>query len=133
MNTKYFLNRGEQKSFLHDGSITEKIEIRVLVYLPQFTKEECIECNNMSLSTIEDNKIRLKCGEKCDSEKCNFLCKWFTKKNEYLFAELDALKTYLNSIPDKYFKTEIEVVIETKEKNILSEKQFTLLKKYVDE
>ena len=87
----------------------------------------------MSLSTIEDNKIRLKCGEKCDSEKCNFLCKWFTKKNEYLFAELDALKTYLNSIPDKYFKTEIEVVIETKEKNILSEKQFTLLKKYVDE
>lgn len=133
MNTKYFLNRGEQKSFLHDGSITEKIEIRVLVDLPQFTKEECIECNNMSLSTIEDNKIRLKCGEKCDSEKCNFLCKWFTKKNEYLFAELDALKTYLNSIPDKYFKTEIEVVIETKEKNILSEKQFTLLKKYVNE
>ncbi len=51
------------------------------------------------------------------------------RKNEYLFAELDALKTYLNSIPDKYFKTEIEVVIETKEKNILSEKQFTLLKK----
>lgn len=132
INTEYVLNKGKNKSFLHSGNITEKIELRVLVDLPQLTREESVECKKMRLLAIQNNKIHLRCGEACDSGQCNFLCKWFSKKNDYLFIELDALRTYLNSIPDKYFNTEIEVIIETQDKNILSEKQFTLLKNYVE-
>jgi hypothetical protein len=33
---------------------------------------------------------------------------------------------------DNYFKPEIEVVVNSSDKNRLSSKQFTLLKKYVD-
>ena len=56
----------------------------------------------------------------------------FVQKNYYLFLELASLQEYLESLPDNYFKSEIEVVVNSSDKNKLSSKQFTLLKKYVD-
>ena len=81
---------------------------------------------------IDKTAIKVKCGKACTSDKCNFLCKWFVQKNYYLFLELASLQEYLESLPDNYFKPKIEVVVNSSDKNKLSSKQFTLLKKYVD-
>ena len=106
--------------------------LRVDVELPQLTHENPYGCTMMALESIDKTTIKVKCGKKCTSDKCNFLCKWFVQKNYYLFLELAALQEYLESLPDNYFKPEIDVVVNSSEKNRLSSKQFTLLKKYVD-
>lgn len=47
----------------------------------------------------------------CDKDKCLLLCRWITKKHEYLFNELFALKKYLETVNMGLFKTEIKVVV----------------------
>lgn len=132
IESKYYLDKAKKKNFLERHSIVEKITLKVDVGLPQMTHEKSVGCKQMSLEAIDKTTIYVKCDKECSSDKCNFLCKWFAQKNEYLFLELASLQEYLESLPDNYFKPEIEVVIHSSEKNRLSPKQFTLLKKYVD-
>ena len=47
--------------------------------------------------------------------------------------ELDALRNYLNSVPNNYFDTKIEVIVKTSENSILSPEQFSNLSKCIDE
>ena len=117
---------------MEKNSIIEKIMLRIDVELPQLTHEKAYGCKMMGLESIDKTTIKIKCGKECTSDKCNLLCKWFAQKNYYLFLELASLQEYLESLPDNYFKTEIEVVVNSSDKNKLSLKQFTLLKKYVD-
>ena len=49
------------------------------------------------------------------------------KKNGYLIEELAALKSYLNRIPDTYFKTDIEVRICIINKTKVDARQFEIL------
>lgn len=143
IETDYCLDENKKENFLERHSIIEKIMLCVEVELPQLTHENTHKCGLMKLDRIEKSTIKIKCGkkcddkkgnnEKCDNEKCNFLCKWFVQKNYYLFLELSSLKEYLESLPDNYFKPEIEVEVHSSDKNRLSPKQFTLLKKYTDE
>lgn len=49
------------------------------------------------------------------------------KKNGYLIEELAALKSYLNRIPDNYFKTDIEVRICIINKTKVDARQFEIL------
>ena len=132
IETDYYLDKGKKANFLEKNSIVEKVMLRVDVELPQLTHENPYGCTMMALESIDKTTIKVKCGKKCTSDKCNFLCKWFVQKNYYLFLELAALQEYLESLPDNYFKPEIEVVVNSSERNRLSSKQFTLLKKYVD-
>ena len=132
IETEYYLNKDKKINFLEKNSIVEKIMLRVDVELPQLTHESRYGCQMMSLESIDKTTIKVKCGQKCISDKCNFLCKWFVQKNYYLFLELASLQEYLESLPDNYFKPEIEVVVNSSDKNKLSSQQFTLLKKYVD-
>lgn len=132
IETDYYLDKDKKMNFLEKHSIVEKIMLRVDVELPQLTHENPYGCKMMGLETIDITTINIKCGKKCTSDKCNFLCKWFAQKNYYLFLELSSLQEYLESLPDNYFKPEIEVVVHSSDKNKLSSKQFTLLKKYVD-
>lgn len=115
------------------NSIIENIILKVDVELPQLTHENSYGCKMMKLETIDNNKMELRCGEKCTSSECNFLCKWFVQKNHYLFLELASLKEYLESLSDNFFKPEINVVVNLSDKNRLTSKQFTLLKEYVDD
>jgi hypothetical protein len=117
---------------LERHSIVEKIILTVCVELPQMTHENSCKCKNSCLEKIDKTTIYMQCGKECTSDKCNFLCKWFVQKNEYLFLELSALQEYLESLPDNYFLPKIEVIVQSDETNRLSPKQFTLLKKYVD-
>ncbi len=132
IKTEYYLDDKITKHFLEEKSIFEKITLTIDVDLPQITGEKRGDCNCMNLNAVKGTTISLQCGKKCDSDKCNFLCKWFVKKNEYLFMELTALQEYLNNSPDNYFKSIIELKIRSSDKNFLSPKQFTLLKKYVE-
>lgn len=128
----YYVDKEKQVNFLEQHSIVEKIILKVDVELPQMTREKMCGCKLMNLESINHTTIHLKCGEACTNDKCNFLCKWFSQKNYYLFLELASLQEYLESLPDNYFKPEIEVVVNSSDENRLSAKQFTLLKKYVD-
>mgnify|MGYP004602986457 CR=1 FL=1 len=132
IETDYYLDEGKKVDFLEKSSIVEKIILRVDVELPQLTHENPYGCKEMGLESIDKTAIKVKCGKACTSDKCNFLCKWFVQKNYYLFLELASLQEYLESLPDNYFKPEIEVVVNSSDKNKLSSKQFTMLKKYVD-
>lgn len=132
IESKYFLDSNREINFLEKHSIIEKITLKVNVGLPQMTHENPSGCKMMSLEKIDKTTIHIKCGKECTSDKCNFLCKWFAQKNEYLFLELASLQEYLESLPDNYFKPEIVVMVNSSDKNRLSPKQFTLLKKYVD-
>lgn len=132
IKTEYYLDENKTKHFLEKKSIVEKMILTIDVDLPQMTGEKRGDCSCMNLNTVEGTTICLQCGEKCDTDKCNFLCKWFVKKNEYLFMELTALQEYLNNSPENYFKSLIELQIRSNDKNFLTPKQFTLLKKYVD-
>ena len=132
IETDYYLNEDKKENFLEENSIIEKIMLRVDVELPQLTHENPYGCKEMGLESIDKTKMKTKCGRACTSDKCNFLCKWFVQKNYYLFLELASLQEYLESLPDNYFKPEIEVIVNYSDKNKLSSKQFTLLKKYVD-
>ncbi len=132
IETDYYIDKDKKVNFLENRSIVEKIILRVNVELPQLTHENSYGCKLMKLETIDKTTIKIKCGKECISNKCNFLCKWFAQKNYYLFLELASLQEYLESLPDNYFKSEIEVIVNSSDKNRLSSKQFTLLKKYVD-
>lgn len=132
IETDYYLDKDKKVNFLEKHSIIEKIMLRVDVELPQLTHENPYGCKMMGLESIDKTTIKIKCGKECTSDKCNFLCKWFAQKNYYLFLELASLQEYLESLPDNYFKPVIEVVVNSSDKNKLSSKQFTLLKKYVD-
>lgn len=130
LESQYYLNK--EKNFLEKHSIMEKIILTVDVGLPQMTHEKSYKCTKMNLIKIDNTTITIDFGKKCDGGKCNFLCKWFAIKNEYLCLELASLKEYLESVVDNYFNVEIALVIRSSNKNRLSPKQFSLLKKYVD-
>lgn len=133
IETDYYLNGNKMGNFMEKNSIIENIILKVDVELPQLTHENSYGCKMMKLETIDNNKMELRCGEKCTSSECNFLCKWFVQKNHYLFLELASLKEYLESLSDNFFKPEINVVVNLSDKNRLTSKQFTLLKEYVDD
>lgn len=83
-----------------------------------FNKDLLIKINN------NDN------CKKCNS--CNFLCKWIVIKNKYLFDELYALQSYLQSIPNNLFLTKFYVEVKLINKEILKNKEFNYLKNYID-
>lgn len=134
LEVKYELKDDINDNYLRKENIVEIIQLYIYVDLPQFTKVDSPECDKMSLISISDGEIKLECGRKCQTEAtCNFLCKWFSKKNYYLMMELDALRSYLNSVPNNYFDTTIEVIIKTSDNSTLSQEQFSNLSKYIDE
>ena len=71
----------------------------------------------------------------CDIKKCNFLCSWFNKKNEYLTQEMYALEKYLNRIPqeERFFDTRIVINVHVIESTNLDDAQFEVLKKELKE
>lgn len=124
----------EPSSFLKKKGIIEEITLTIYVKLSQLTKEiNTQKCENVGIcSEISESGFILKCGEGCKGGECNFLCKWITNKNNYLFEELQALQKYLNDIPDNYFKSRIYVKIKINAKTDLSSQQFEIINKYIN-
>lgn len=117
-------------------SIIEKLIITVVVDISQMSKCQCEQpCQNIDINNINDEGFELHIGSKCErgNEGCNFLCRWFTKKNIYLIKELTALKEYLRRVPDNYFGAEIMIHVKVANRTCLDEKQFGILEHYLSE
>lgn len=132
IDVKYDFKNKITSNYLSKESIVETIQLIVNVDLPQFTNVKSSACKEMNLIETTEEEIILECGTECQNKGCNFLCKWFSTKNNYLFTELEALRNYLNAVPDNYFDTRIEVVVKTSDKSILDSEQFSYLAEFVD-
>lgn len=119
--------------------IEEKLVLTVDVLMSQTTATEPGKCKHISRVELkakpgEKTEIVVQCaqGERCDGAKCNFLCKWFMRKNDYLVAELAALKEYLISIQENFFAASVEIRIQVAENRRLSNETFDYLKQHVE-
>lgn len=131
ITSDYKIKENQRENFLKNRTIIETIIVKVKVALPQLTHLKSNKCSAMKLADVSGNILHLIPGEKCDGSLCNFLCKWFALKNNYLADELDALQKYLQSVRDNYFDTKIEIQLETVNESRLSEKQYSLLQEYL--
>ena len=132
LRTEY--NIAEDRGCLTPKSIVEKLVLTVIVDMSQMSKCQCKEpCQYIEIGNIDDNGFELKVGKNCENGKevCNFLCRWFSGKNQYLIQELFALKEYLNRVPDNYFGTEVLICIKIANRTCLDEKQFGILERYL--
>lgn len=143
ITTDYILNDdNETKNQLEPGSIDENITLKIYIRFSQWTKvpnslcqymkidEESLSNTGFRLVVIEANKTG---EEKCQSDKCNFLCKWFNKKNEYLIQEINALNSYFKRIPDdeRFFNINVSISVEVVSPTSLPDDQFDIIKKYL--
>lgn len=134
--TEYKINELDPNkitSHINIRNITEIITLKIHVNLSQLTKEfiKC-KCQNVRLDCINSNSLELTCGEPCTQTSCNFLCKWFVIKNEYLFTELQALNRYLNSLPDNYYASKIRVELDINDRTRLSEQEFGIIREHTN-
>lgn len=129
LQTEYTILDGG-RSVLESKRIEEKLIFKIDVEISQLSQvknEKGCRYGKLDRETISDKGFTIRCAESCDGHNCNFLCKWFMKKNEYLIEELAALKSYLNRTPDNYFKTDIEVKICIVNKTKVDARQFEIL------
>ena len=129
LQTEYTILDGG-RSVLESKKIEEKLIFKIDVEISQLSQvknEKGCRYGKLDRETISDKGFTIRCAESCDGHNCNFLCKWFMKKNEYLIEELAALKSYLNRTPDNYFKTDIEVKICIVNKTKVDARQFEIL------
>ena len=132
LETKYHTVEGE--AYLVPKSIIEKLILTVTVDMSQMSKFECEEpCKYMAIENINDDGFELEIGDVCEKGKevCNFLCRWFSTKNNYLMQELFALREYLECVPDNYFGTEVTVHVKIANRTNLEAKQFGILERYL--
>ena len=132
LKTEYSTVKGQK--CLTPKSIVEKLVLTVVVDMSQMSKCRCQKpCEHTEIDNIEDNSFELKIGKNCENgeERCNFLCKWFSRKNQYLLQELFALQEYLNRVPDNYFGEQISVFVKIAKRTCLDEKQFGILEQYL--
>lgn len=118
------------RSYLQPKRIIEEFEIVIYVNMNQLTTEKPNGCQHMSMQYDKNQRCQfiLNAGRPCEGKNCNFLCKWITKKNQYLFEELDELQRYLNDNEKNYyfFKAHVRVVI--KNQQTLSPQLFDIIK-----
>lgn len=117
------------------GSVTETIILSIFVKLSQFSKYETKHCTCCSImeDSIKGSEFELKMNDKgsaCNSEKCNFLCRWFNEKNAYLVSELQALESYLRRVPlvERFSNTKIRIKVIVSNPTNLASEQFEIIK-----
>lgn len=131
-------NKGDVNSNLTPGSITETVILSIYVNLSQFSKMKSKKCKNgriddntlcsngFAIDLISDNEI-------CMSDNCNFLCRWFNNKNNFLVQEMSELQAYLSRVPviERFYNTNILIKIVVKNPTDISDEQFEILKKKI--
>lgn len=131
LETKYIVN---EKSSLKPKSVIEQLILTIFVDMSQLSEIENSKkcsCVKLEQSTLQNDGFELSCGSECDNLRCNFLCKWFTKKNMYLLEEFSALMQYLKRIPDNYYDSEIIIKLQISDRTKLDAKQFEIIKENI--
>ena len=141
LDTNYsFMGDKSTDSFLYSKNIVEKMGITIGVLMSQTTevenKNKCRFILNSEFGEDEDKTLlKIACGREnvCNNKQCNFLCKWFTEKNYYLFDELSALKNYLNNISDNFFAFDADVNVKVIANTDIPNDVFDYLRDYVND
>lgn len=137
LTSEYISNKKNtfpKEEHLLAGEITEKVTLSVYVKLSQLSKMDGKKCECVKISnniTAEGFDLEVICGEeRCTAEKCNFLCKWFNEKNNYLVKEMQALKAYLSRLPktENFYDPEIVIKVIISNPTDLTDEQFEILK-----
>ena len=131
LETEYHI-LDKDKTALAPHRIQEKLILHINVAFSQISRLEnrsgC-KYGRIDDSTISSQELVILFDHSCNGEHCNFLCKWFSRKNGYLLEELTALKAYLNRVPGNFYTTDIEIHIHMIGKTNLDARQFEILKK----
>ena len=140
LETRYYIEDNEEKnrrcSILIPGKIKEEVILHIDVAMSQMSQiENGKKCKNgaIDLGSITLQGFTIRCGEECRNDQCNFLCKWFAKKNAYLIEEFSALKAYLNRTPANFYKSDLKIELHIVDKTKLDAKQFEILEKNLHE
>ena len=114
-------------------TITEKLILEIPVDISQMSTIECENpCRKVQIGNISRQEITLICGEGCQNKsndglenRCNFLCRWFCVKNDYLslrvIRQTEKSKSELFDLSK--FRTSIK---EKKIENLDDESEFLL-------
>lgn len=128
----------EEPGPLERGSIEEKLILTIDVLMSQMTEVEkpdpCPYVQSSVIRKLSDPvSLVITCDRDsaCGEKQCNFLCRWFTLKNNYLLKELAELKAYLNQIPDNFFRSEIEIHVRVVTDTRIPNDVFDYLRDYV--
>ena len=90
-------------------NLKEIITVEIILNTSNLTDVSSLKCQNINAildATSQQISIEVGKGE-CQAENCNFLCKWFFSKNNYLSKELNALKVYLQRNTSNIFHTDV--------------------------
>jgi hypothetical protein len=108
----------ENDSWIGPGSIIENVSFVIhldVKHLIGTNKRQICMLNHF----ISDNEgsgkeshFNIDIGIEGKCSECNFMCKWMSVKNNYLYKELEALQLYLNRSEANLFKTNICVKYE---------------------
>lgn len=138
LTSQYEKNPGKKN--LVPDSIIEEVTLSVFVKLSQLSRrsssEKC-KYGKLDEATLKDRSFEIVMKnddtELCNREQCNFLCRWFNKKNAYLVQEMQALEEYLNRVPaeERFYKTKIRIKVVVSNPTELSDKQFEVLEKQI--
>ena len=114
------------------------VRFTVSVDFSQYSNTPSLNC---AYGKLDDNTLNeqgfiismLGDKQKCCSKNCNFLCRWFNKKNYYLIKELYALQGYLSQRNDNndIYKTKIEIQVSIAKSTGISDEEFQILKNEV--
>lgn len=131
LETQYAIEEDGREGYLVPNRITEILILRIYVEFGQLSGiENKKKCSKVCLDEVDSQSIKLTCGKKCESDRCNFLCKWFVCKNFYLIKEMAELKAYLNRTPRSFYNSDIRInlCIEHCEQTCLTPQQFEIIK-----
>ena len=137
---QYIESTNSGESCMRKGGIIEKVILTINVLMSQTTEvtnsNRCKHVNSCTLATSEQDGIHIDIacnkGSICNNSKCNFLCKWFVLKNQYLLEELSILKDYLNRISDNFYSSEFEIHIRVISNTDIPNDVFDHLREYVN-
>lgn len=144
IQTKYhYENKDEENSevttFLDKSFFNERIEVNIYLNTQNLISMESKKCLNVKCTlNSENDELSLKMfntdGENvitCDG-KCNLMCRWMCKKNEYLINELIALNKYLSRNKDNNFNTEIYFKIHMRNTSSIPQEYIETVLEYID-
>ncbi len=122
-------------------NFVEDIILEIFLNASNLTTVKTLKCKNANAEmNITDNSsiISIKLGRdnnkdtQCSEKNCTFLCKWMCHKNKYLLPELNALKQYIDRIPNLTFTTKIRVLLNFTDSQPLQHHYFDIVHKQID-
>ena len=138
LTSKYIIDNTKKDNNLLPGNITEEVTLTIFVKLSQFSKftpkplchgklkQDSLDSNGFEIELSKEG-----CG--CEDSKCNFLCRWFNVKNNYLIQEMQALEEYLQRVPltERFYNTKILIKVVVSNPTDVLDDQFEILKKMI--